>query len=263
MAQHLMEEDRRGASAQDRRAIVGFGDGRDAQVVKVLGHRLGLRQHLGLRGKVAGGIGLKGLGAEEVHTVGGAGARQHDQPRDLIGRRDVRTLAGDKVVRLMRGLQDGHVVVDIRIAAEDRADLAQARLPRGAVERQRRGGGEHFALRLLGGEVRGGVLLLGTNLLLCLYLFQRIQRLAISAIGGEPESPFNRRAVIGERQWQRGERTGAVDAVGVVLRRRAEAHLHVRSADVAAVGGGEGEAAGEGGEPDFGGEAGGGQAGGG
>src|SRR5580698_1328661 len=81
-------------------------------------------------------IGLKGLDAEEVHAVSSTRACYYDEPSHLVRGIHTCTFAGDKIVRLMRGLHVRRVVEDVRIATEDAGNLAQALLPGCAVELQ-------------------------------------------------------------------------------------------------------------------------------
>ena len=133
----------------------------------------------------------------------------------------------------MRGLQRDHVVVDGGVLAENRADLAQALLPRGAVEVQRRGRRQQIVTGLFAGEVGRGVFFLGADLLLGLHLLECIERVAIAAVGGIPERALNGHAVIRKRQREGGERAGAVRVMRVVERRRADTYLHIRCARMA------------------------------
>ena len=140
----------------------------------------------------------------------------------------------------MRGLENRHVVKDVRITAEDGGDLAQARLPCGAVDGERRCRGQDFCLGVLGGEVGGGVFLFGADLLLGLHLFERVESLAVAAVRGEPQAALDGGAVVGERQRDSGERAVAVRVMRVVERGRAEPYLDIGRARMRGVRGGDG-----------------------
>ena len=105
MAEDFVEEDCGGAAAEDRRSVEGLGYGRGAQGFEALRQGDGLSASTLLVGQVAGGIGLEGLGAEQVHAVGGTRPRHDDKTRELLAGWRCATLGRDEVVGLVLSLE--------------------------------------------------------------------------------------------------------------------------------------------------------------
>ncbi len=101
-------------------------------------------------------------------------------------------------------------------------------------------GGHDVGLGGLLAEVGGDVFFLGADLGLGFDAEQGVERLAVAAIGGEPELAGDGVAIVSERKADRGERAVAVVAVGIVLVGSAEAHLHVGDALMFGSGTGDG-----------------------
>ena len=192
MAEDLVEEDGGGAAGEDGWAVEGLGDGRGAEGFEVFGHRKRFVGNGLLIGQVRERVGLEGLGAEELHAVGSAGAGDDDEAGDVQGRGDAGALGGDEVVGLGRGLERGGVGEDVGELGEEGGELAEARLPRGAdlASLASSGGlGGRTDLRgWLGGEVGGGVFFLGADLLLGLDFEIAVEGAGVAAVGGEPEA---------------------------------------------------------------------------
>ena len=72
-----------------------------------------------LIGQVGGGVGLEGLGAEEVHAIGGTRSRNDDEASDVAGSGHVRAFGGDEVVGLSGGLELDCVREDVGILREE------------------------------------------------------------------------------------------------------------------------------------------------
>ena len=203
MPQHLVEEDGRGASAQDRRAAEGLGDGRNPQGFEVLGHHQRLVDDGLLIRQPAQFVALKCLDAVQIHAVRGAGAAYDDEPRDVVWGAHAGALARNEIIHLVRGLQPDIVVEDVRKLLEQAGDLAQPALPLGLIGHQRRGARHELGIhrnqrrrRRFLREVGRGILFLGPNLLLRLHLQKAVERLAITAIGGVPEASRQRLAIV-------------------------------------------------------------------
>ena len=135
VAEHLVEEDGGGASGEDGGAVVGLGDGGDAEGFEALGHGEGLFDEDLLVGEVAGGVGLEGFGAEEVHAVGGAGAGDDDEAGDVRGGGDVGAFGGDEVVGFGGGLEADVIEEDVGELLEEAGEVAEAGLPGGLCRR--------------------------------------------------------------------------------------------------------------------------------
>ena len=105
MAEHFVEEDRGGAPAEDGRPIERFSDRGQAQRFQILRHRDGLFGEGFLVGQTGGGFGLKCLGTEHVHAIGGARAGNDYKPCHVAGSGHARAIGGDEVVGLIRGLE--------------------------------------------------------------------------------------------------------------------------------------------------------------
>ncbi len=104
-----------------------------------------------LVGQVGGVVGFEGLGAEEVHAVGGAGAGDDDEAGDVAGSGDLGALGGDEVVGFGGGFERDVVEEDVGVLLEEAGELAQAVLPGGAVDdemRARAGGARLLAFSL-------------------------------------------------------------------------------------------------------------------
>ena len=142
VAEDLVEEDGRGASAENCRAAEGLGDWSHAQRLQIFRHLDGLVGNGLLVGQAGCGFGLEGLDSEEIHAVGGACPRHNDQSRHMAGRGHARALGGDEVVGLVGRLKLDLVCKYVGKLREEAGDLAQALLPRSAVDDQRRRGRE-------------------------------------------------------------------------------------------------------------------------
>ena len=241
VAEDLVEEDGGGAAAEDRRAVEGLSDGSFAEGDEVLGHRDGLVGQGLLVGEMRSVVGLEGLGAEEVHTVGGAGAGDDDKTGDVAGCGDFSSFRGDEVVGLGGGLKGDVVEEDLGILLEDAGELAKAILPGVAVDDENRRGREQIIGRLVFiGEVCGTVLFFGADLLLGLHLEVAVEGFGVAAVGGEPEAASEGGSVVGQGERDGGECAVAMVAVGVVLGWGAEANLDVGDAAATLVRGNDG-----------------------
>ncbi len=246
MAEDLVEEDGGGAAAEDGGAVKGLGDGGDTQGFEVLRHGERLFDEGLLVGQAAELIAFKGLDAVEVHAVGGAGAAYDDDAGDVVGGADAGAVGGDKVVGFVRGLEADGVVEDVRELFEEAGKLAQAGFPLGAVLHDGRARGELCVFGNDGvrgrffGEVVGGVLFPGADLLLGFDLEEAIEGAAVATVGGVPEAVGESFAIVGEGQRDGGEGGVAMVAVGVVLLLVAEPDLDVGGAAAALVEAGEG-----------------------
>ena len=109
---------------------------------------------------------------------------------------------GDEVVGLGGGGHADGVEEDVGELLEEAGELAEAVLPGGPVddERRARGAGWRWAVGLvgLGAEVGGGVLFLGADLLVGLDLEVAVDGSAVAAVGGVPEAAGDGGAVVGE-----------------------------------------------------------------
>ncbi len=236
VAEDFVEEDGGGAAAEDGGAVEGLGDGSFAEGLEVLGHGDGLVGEGLLVGEVGGIVGFEGLGAEEVHAVGGAGAGDDDETGDVAGCGDLCAFGGDEVVGLGGGLEGDVVEEDVGVLLEEAGEFAQAVLPGGAVDDQDGRWREHGCCGFFAGEVGRAVFFLGADLLLGLDLQVAVEGLAVAAVGGEPEAAGEGVAVVGEGERDGGEGAVAMVAVGVVFGGGAEADLNVGDAAAALVG---------------------------
>ena len=70
-------------------------------------------------------VGFEGLGAEQIHAVGGACAGYNDQTRDLVWCSHLCSFGGKKVRGRLGGLDGDVVEEDLRLLAEGALDLTQ------------------------------------------------------------------------------------------------------------------------------------------
>ena len=133
MPEDLVKEDGGGAPAENRGAVEGFGDGSAAEGFEVLRHGGALFEQKLLGWQVGELIGLEGLDAEEVHSVGSTGAGDDDQSGYVVGGGDAGALGGDEVVGLVGGREVDAAEEDVGVLLEEAGELTQACLPRGLI----------------------------------------------------------------------------------------------------------------------------------
>ena len=116
MAEDFVEEDGRGAAAEDGGAVEGLGDrARRAALPGSFAITAALARSVFWSGRCGGRVGLEGLVAEHVHAVGGAGAGHDDESGGLAGRGDPRAFGGDEVVGLVGGFELDLIGEDVGI----------------------------------------------------------------------------------------------------------------------------------------------------
>ena len=129
VAEHLVKEDGRGAAGENRRAVEGFGHRRFAQRFKALAQIAHGGFDVGLLGQAVDGLGLEGLLAEQIHAIVGARDGDSHEPRQLMRRDDVRALGRGEIVGLVLDGEHDHVLVHVRVVAEDFARVPAPAAP--------------------------------------------------------------------------------------------------------------------------------------
>ena len=147
MAEDFMEEDGGGAAGKNGGTVEWLGNRSFAQRFKTLAELAHGGCQFGLRGKAVAGWSFEGLLAKEVHAIVGAGDGDGDDPRLQVGRDDLRTFRGGEIVGLILDGEKNHVLVDVRVVAEDAGQFPHPLLPRGAVNDDGRSDGADVRLR--------------------------------------------------------------------------------------------------------------------
>ncbi len=134
MAEDFVEEDGGGATGENGRAVEWLSDRSLAQRFEALAELAHRGFEIGLRGKAVDSRGFECLLAEEIHAIVGAGDGDSDDPRLQMRRDDSRPFGGSEVVGLVLHGEKHHVLVHVRVVAEDARQFPHPLLPRGAVD---------------------------------------------------------------------------------------------------------------------------------
>ena len=227
VAENFMEEHGGGTAGENGWAVERLSDGRFAQRFEALAEVLDCDDKLGLSGKAVDGFCFESLIAEEVHAIVSTGGGNEDKARQLVRRDDARTFGGGEVVGLALDGEQNHVLVHVRIFAEDARQFPHPLLPSGAVDDDGRCDRADVSLRCLLTEVGRGIFLFCANLGFSLYAQVAVESVAVTGIGGQPKRVGESLFVVAERELQRVDPRGAMRAVCIVEIGRAHADLHV------------------------------------
>ena len=140
----------------------------------------------------------------------------------------LRPFGRSEIVRLVLHREQHHVLVNVRVVAEDFATVPSPAAP---MRRDRlTTGGATVPMCVCGAllaEVGRSVFFLGAHLGFGLDAKIVVERVAVAGVGGQPERTRESLAVVAERKLQAVDGRAAMRAVGVVELGIANAHLHV------------------------------------
>jgi hypothetical protein len=233
MAENFVEEDGGGAAGENGGAVERLSDGSFAQGLETLAEIANGGCENGLRGKAINGFSLEGLFAKEVHAVNGAGDGDCDDSRLQMGCDDLRSLGGGEIVGLILHGKKNHVLVHVRVVAEDARQFPHPLLPCGVVNDDARSDGADVILGGLLAEIGRSVLFFGADFGFGLDAKVVVESIAVAGIGGQPEGTRKGRTVVAKRELEAVDGRAAMRAVGVVEFGIADAHLYVGRARAA------------------------------
>lgn len=199
VAEDLVEVHRRGAALEHGGAGERIGDGGVAQGLELGDEAIDAGDEVGLVRERGGIADVDDVDVREIHAVVGLGGRAEDDARVLLAALHLGALVADEVARA-RGGDEPHLArQDVRVALEGIGHRAHAGLPRGLIDRERRGGLDRDDGCLLG-EIGGVVLGGGGELQLRLGVLVLRGRLLERGVGRQPQRRGDRLGVVVDRQ---------------------------------------------------------------